>query len=182
MLHPPSPAFRSRIEHATIRTRWTLFLLLALCFVVCHCQFLFSRFRTWRMASTMPSRKYAAGGVEPLDFAAADEAVGRLVEVARGAHGDRLGGKFFEAVQPHDFGLRVMQAAAKAGRLRTTADWPGLSERRAGRWRDRRLPGAAHERGQPRSCGPKAISYQAESLRRSGSQDVQVPRLRPGDG
>jgi hypothetical protein len=40
-----------------------------------------SRFQTWRTTSTMPSRKSVAGGVEPLDFAAADEAVGQLVEV-----------------------------------------------------------------------------------------------------
>jgi len=32
-----------------------------------------------------------AGGVEPLDFAAADDAVGQLVKVVRGEHDDRLG-------------------------------------------------------------------------------------------
>ena len=54
----------------------------------------------------MPSRKSVAGGVEPLGLAAADEAVGQLVEVVRGEHDYRLGGQLFEAVQPHDFGLR----------------------------------------------------------------------------
>ena len=48
----------------------------------------------------------AAGGVEPLDFAAADEAVSQLVEVVGGEHDDRLGRELFEAVEPHHFGLR----------------------------------------------------------------------------
>jgi len=43
----------------------------------------------------MPSRKSVAGGVEPLDFAAADEAVGQAVEVVRGEHDDRLGRELF---------------------------------------------------------------------------------------
>ena len=66
-----------------------------------------SRFQTWRTTSTMPSRKNVAGGVESLDFAAADEAVGQLVEVVGGEHDDRLGREPFptKAVQPQDFGL-----------------------------------------------------------------------------
>ena len=39
----------------------------------------------------MPSRKSVAGGVEPLDFAAADEAVGQLVEVVLLATRGRIG-------------------------------------------------------------------------------------------
>jgi hypothetical protein len=54
----------------------------------------------------MPSRNRVAGGVEPLDFAAADEAVGELVKVVGGEDDDGFGGKPFEAVEPHDFGLR----------------------------------------------------------------------------
>ena len=65
-----------------------------------------SCFQTWRTTSTMPSRNRVAGGVEPLDFAAADEAVGELVEVVGGEDDDGLGGELFEAVEPHDFGLR----------------------------------------------------------------------------
>jgi len=54
----------------------------------------------------MPSRKSVAGGVESLDFAAADEAVGQLVEVVGGEHDDHLGRQLFETVQPHHLGLR----------------------------------------------------------------------------
>jgi hypothetical protein len=54
----------------------------------------------------MPSRKSVAGDVEPLDFAAADEAVDQLVEVVRGEHDDGLGRELFEAGQPHLVGLR----------------------------------------------------------------------------